>query len=70
MSTQSLLACANWNGEKGLALVRQSTHEKNNDRYAAMCRDAGRYLRNHDRLVREAWITERTKARPKKEKKS
>lgn len=59
MTSEQLMAAANWNADKGLALVRQSTYEKNNDNYRQMCDDAGRFLRNHDTLVRKAWLTSR-----------
>lgn len=59
--TAALAACADWNLERGLSLLRQSNHEKNNLKYARMCADAGRHLRTYDRLQRQIWLLERAR---------
>lgn len=56
-----LNAAADWNGNKGAELFRQSGKVKNNVLAATLLNDAARHFRNHDRLRREAFLLSKTR---------
>lgn len=56
-----LNAAADWNGNKGAELFRQSGKVKNNALASTLLTDAARHFRTHDRLRRQAFLLSRRK---------